>query len=102
MTNFLISGDSGNELYFYKPYEGICVKKQNPGESHKEHTSVLPEGQDSFCAYADSRGTVHIIYTDSENHLLYAVRKNGSFKKHILSSLAPDIFLSDIRIYSVK
>lgn len=102
MTNFLISGDSGNELYFYKPYEGICVKKQNPGNNRQEHTPILPDGQDAFCAYSDSRGIVHIIYTDSENHLLYAVRKNGSWKKHILSSLATDIFLSDIRIYSVK
>lgn len=102
MTNFLVPGKTCCEHYFYKPYEGICVRKQTPGGSFSERQPVIPGGSDTFCVYEASDGYVHIICTDSENHLIYAVRKDDCWKKYILSTLSKDIFVSDIRIYSIK
>ena len=75
MTNFLVPAKDGVEHYFYKPYEGICLQIQSPGGSFREHQQVISSGRDIFCVYADSDGVLHLICTDSENHLIYAVRK---------------------------
>lgn len=102
MTNFLILSNDSPEHYFFKPYEGICVKKQSPSGSWQEHRPVLTDGGDIFCVYADSKGLVHLICTDSDNRLIYAIRKNDVWKKYTLSTLSKDIFISDIRIYPIK
>lgn len=102
MTNFLVPTKGGVEHYFYKPYEGICLQIQSPGGSFSEHQQVISAGRDIFCVYADSDGIAHLICTDAENHLIYAVRKNNTWKKYILSTLSKDIFISDIRIYSIN
>lgn len=102
MTNFLIIRGGKVEHYFYKPYEGICMRKQSPGGTWQEHCSVLADGGDVFCVYADPKGNVHLICIDEENRLVYATQKSDIWKKYILTPLSSDIFVSDIRIYSIN
>lgn len=102
MTNYLISTKKGIEHYFYRPYEGICMKRRLAGGIWQEHKSVLKSGRDTFGVYADDREQVHLICTDAENRLIYAIRKNDVWKKFILSGLNRDVFICDMRIYSVN
>lgn len=101
MTNYLINSGVGYEHYFFRPYEGICKKERLPGDTWKEHKSVLPEGREPFGVYKDHTGCVHLICTDSENRLIYSSCKDGVWKKYVLSSINKDIYISDMRLYSM-
>lgn len=101
MTNYLIRTKNGIEHYFYRPYEGICAKRRISGGVWQEYKSVLKSGRDTFGVYADNQDRVHLICTDAENQLIYAVRKNDVWKKFILSGLSSDVFVCDMRIYPV-
>ena len=102
MTNYLIMTNGVKEHYFYRPYEGICMRVQNVGGIWQERVTVLENGHDGFGVYADKAGNVHLICVNNENKLVYAVRKNGLWKKYALSKLNDDIFASDMRLYSVN
>ncbi len=101
MTNYLITSKNTPEHYFYKPYEGICCRHSSPGGTWQEHTNVIENGKDGFSVFADKSGNVHLICTDNENNLIYAVRKSGIWKRYALSSLSEDIFVSQMQLYSV-
>lgn len=102
MTNYLIRVNNACEHYFYRPYEGICMRVQNPNGKWQEHKTVLEHGNDGFGVYADKHGCVHLICVNNKNELVYTVRKQGVWKKHILSQLGEDIYVSDMRLYSIK
>lgn len=102
MTNYLIRTKNGIEHYFYRPYEGICMRRRLGAGMWQEHKSVLKSGRDTFGVYVDDREQVHLICTDAENRLIYAIRKNDAWKKFILSGLSSDVFICDMRIYPVN
>lgn len=102
MSNYLIMPKNFAELYFYKPYEGICVRKCNPQGVWQEHESVLSGGRDGFGIFCTRDKNVHLICTDHSNNLIYAVNDAGVWKKYVISKLGTDISVSDIRIYSVR
>ncbi len=101
MTNYLIMAKDTPEHYFFKPYEGICCRSCTPGGVWQEHSNVIETGRDGFSVYADEFGKVHLICIDCENHLVYALRKNGIWKRYTLSSLSEDIFVSQMQLYQV-
>jgi len=102
MKHYLINQNFGGEHYFYKPYEGICIKKRTPAGMWQEHSQVIALGREPFCVYQARDLSMHIVCVDAENRLVYAVRRNNMWKKYVLSQFSEDIFLSDIQIYSVR
>lgn len=102
MSNYLIMPKNLPEHYFYKPYEGICVRKRNPQGIWQEHTSLFSGARDGFGIFCTKDKNVHLIFTDHNNNLIYAVNDSNVWKKYIISKLSADISVSDIRIYSVR
>lgn len=102
MSNYLIMPKNSSELYFYKPYEGICVRKCSLQGIWQEHTSVFSGGRDGFGIYCTRDKNVHLICTDHNNNLIYAVSDADGWKKYVISKLSADISVSDIRICSVR
>ena len=102
MSNYLIMPDSLPEHYFYKAYEGICVRKRNPQGIWQEHTSILPGGKDGFGIYCSKDKTVHLLCTDHENKLIYASSDGNIWKKYVISMLSQDVSVSDIHLYSIR
>lgn len=100
MTNYLIMNGNTPEHYFFRPYEGICMRARTPAGVWQERSSVVSKGRDGFGVYADRNGAVHLICVNDENKLIYAVRKDGALKKYVLSSLSPEIYVSDMRLYN--
>lgn len=101
MTNFLIMPGGAAEHYFFRPYEGICMRSRKPDGLWQERVPVIEKGRDGFAVYADKGGTVHLICVNAENKLIYAVRKDGIWKKYVLSTLNEDIYVSRMQLYSV-
>ena len=102
MANYLINQKSGGEYYFYKPYEGICVKKRNPSGTWQDHTQVIALGIEPFSVYQASDLSIHIVCVDAENKLVYATKRNNVWKKYTIARFTEGIFLSDIQLYSVR
>ncbi|MDD6214269.1 MAG: hypothetical protein PUB42_03690 [Firmicutes bacterium] len=101
MTNYLIMPGKMLEQYFYKPYEGICMRRRHHADLWSEHEQVIEHAKDGFGIYSDSAGAVHIICITDDNQLTYAVRKNGIWKKYVISKLNEDIFVRQMRLYNV-
>ena len=102
MTNYLIMPESTPEHYFYKPYEGICMRKRSRGGLWQEHSPIFSGGRDGFGIYCAGDKTVHLICTDHDNKLIYASNTNQDWKKYVISKLNNDIFISDMHLYSVR
>ncbi len=102
MTNYLIMSGDTPEHYFFRPYEGICKRKRMPGGSWTEYESVIPSAKDCFCVYKDKNSSVHIICLDAENRLIYSAKKDGERKNYIISHINNDIYISDMRLYSMR
>lgn len=101
MTNYIIMPENAVEHYFYKPYEGICMRKKSSVGIWNEHTQVFGGAKDGFGLYCKDK-TVHIICTDHDNKLIYIVGDGVNWRKHIISKLSSDIFISDMRLYSIR
>lgn len=101
MANYLIHEKSG-EHYFYRPYEGICMKRRTPGGSWQEYTQIIALGREPFSVHQCSDQSIHIVCIDAENKLVYAARRNNVWKKYVLSKLSDDIFVSDMHLYAVR
>ena len=101
MTDFLIMPGGAAEHYFYRPYEGICMRSRKPDGLWNERVPVIERGRDSFAVYADKGGTVHLICVNAENKLIYAVRKENIWKKYVLSALNEDISVMQMQLYGV-
>lgn len=102
MTNYLIPVNDTSEHYFYRPYEGICMRVRKNSGKWQERITVLEHGNDGFGVYADKHANVHLVCTNDKNELIYAARKKGVWKKYILSRLSDEIYVSDMRLYSIK
>jgi len=102
MTNYLIMRKGVLEHYFFRAYEGICVRKRRSNGIWQEHTNVFERGKDGFGLYVDNEGVVHIICTDNENKLIYGVCEKEEWKKYVISKLNNDIFVSQIKLYSIR
>lgn len=100
MTNYLLPGKIP-EHYYFRHSRGICLKTRTAAGLWQEETTILPEGQDGFGAYADTSGKTHIICTDSKNRLIYSVRKDNEQKNFTLTSLSADISVLNMRLYNV-
>lgn len=101
MTNYIIMPENVIEHYFFKAYEGICMRKKSPAGMWSEHTQVFGGAKDGFGLYSRDK-TVHIICTDHDNKLIYIAGNGGEWKKYVISKLNNDIFISDMRLYSVR
>ena len=102
MTNYIIMPGNVPEHYFFKPYEGICMRKRAPQGTWKEHTQVFGGAKDGFGLYCAKDKSVHIICTDHDNKLIYILSDGEGWKKYVISKLNRDIFVSDMRFYSVR
>lgn len=101
MTNYIIMPKNLLEHYFFKPYEGICMRRRNSVGIWQEHTQVFGGARDGFGLYCKDK-TVHIICTDHDNKLIYISGDGGIWKKYVISKLNSDIFVSDMRLYAVR
>lgn len=102
MANYLINRKTGGEHYFFKPYEGICVKKRNPSGTFSEHTQIVALGRDTFSVFADSGGSIHLVCADCENMLVYANCINGVWKRYILAKIPKDVTILNMHLYAVR
>ena len=102
MSNYLIMPENLPEHYFYKPYEGICVRKRSLQGVWQEHMSIFQGGRDGFGIYCSKDKTIHLLCTDHENKLIYMSRGDNDWKKYVISKLSQDVFISDMRLYSVR
>ena len=102
MANFLINRFPYGEHYFYKPYEGICMKRLNPSGSFSEHTQIIALGREPFSVYDASDGSIHLVCIDAENMLVYANCRNNVWKRYILAKIPKDVSLSRMHLYSVR
>ncbi len=102
MSDWLILMPNGTEHYFFRPYEGICCTRLTFGGAWSEHSVCIPRASNGFGVYSDKSSTVHIICTDKENRLIYAVRRNSEWKTYTLVELSRDISVSEMRLYSIN
>lgn len=102
MTNYLIMRGNTLEHYFYKLYEGICVKQRSASGVWQKAIPVFSGGRDGFGIYCGKDKNVHLICTDYDGKLIYAVSQGEEWKKYVISKLSPDISVSDMRLYSIR
>ncbi|MBQ6907914.1 MAG: hypothetical protein IJQ28_06005 [Clostridia bacterium] len=102
MTNYLIMRGGTPEHYFYNQHDGICMKKRSPSGIWQTATSVFSGGKDGFGIYCGKDKNVHLICTDYDGKLVYAVSQDGEWKKYVISKLNSDISVSDMRLYSIR
>ena len=102
MTNYLIMRGDTPEHYFFKPYEGICVKRRSASGIWQTAVPVFSGGRDGFGIYCGKDKNVHLICTDYDGKLIYAVSQGDEWKKYVISKLSPDIAVSDMRLYSIR
>ncbi len=102
MTNYLIMPGNVPEHYFFKPYEGICMRKRTPSGMWQEHTQVFGGAKDGFGLYCAKDKNVHIICTDHDNKLIYIAGDGGNWKKYVISKLSNDVYISNMRLYSIR
>lgn len=102
MTDYLISTSDATEHYFYRPYEGICMRRQTASGIWQEHSVIMKNGRDSFCVYADDSCKTHLICINSDNELVYSVCRNNARKTYTLSKLSDDILVTEMRLYSIR
>lgn len=102
MTDYLINQNHGGEHYFYRPYEGICVKRRTSGGFWQEHSQVIPKGRNPFCVYQAQDMNMHVICVDAEGRLVYAVRRDNEWKKYTLSRFQEDVTLTNIQLCPVR
>lgn len=102
MANYLINRGHSGEHYFFKPYEGICMKRSGPAGTFSEHTQIVALGREPFSVLDASDGSIHLVCMDSENMLIYANCRNNVWKRYILAKLSKDIFVSNMHLYAVR
>lgn len=102
MTNYLIKIGATVEHYTFRAYGGICVRKQSPSGVWQDFVPIIENGRDGFAVYSDFEKSVHIICADNENRLIYAFSENDEWKKYIISKLNDDIYVLDMKLYSIK
>lgn len=102
MANYLINRPSGGEYYFFKPYEGICMKRRNPAGTFTEHTQIVALGREQFSVLTASDGSIHLVCADSENMLVYANCRNNVWKRYILAKIPQDVVVSNMHLYAVR
>lgn len=102
MANYLIKKGSGGEHYFFKAYEGLCMKRSGPSGTFSEHTQIVALGREPFSVFDASDGSIHLVCADSENMLVYANRRNNVWKRYILAKLHKDISVLKMHLYSVR
>lgn len=102
MANYLINRLSGGEHYFFKPYEGICMRRSTPSGSYSEHTQVVALGRDNFSVFLASDGSIHLVCADAENMLIYANCRNNVWKRYILAKIPNDAVVLKMHLYAVR
>ena len=102
MANYLINRPSGGEHYFFKPYEGICVKRRSPSGTFSAHTQVVALGRDVFSVFQATDGSIHLVCVDSENMLVYANCRNNVWKRYILARIPDGVVVSNMHLYAVR
>ncbi len=102
MANYLINRPSGGEHYFFKPYEGICMRRRGPSGTFSEHTQIVALGRETFSVLSASDGSIHLVCVDSENMLVYANCRNNVWKRYILAKIPKDVIVSNMHLYSVR
>ena len=102
MTDFLVMIDGTAEHYFFRAYEGICVRRKNLQGVWQERICVYPEGRKVFAVYADKSACVNVICVNSKNEIVYLLRSGGEWRKHILVALNREITVLDIRLFCVR
>lgn len=101
MTNYLIMPKNTPEHYFFKPYEGICMKRRSASGVWQKSVPVFSGGRDGFGIYC-FKENVHLICTDYDSNLIYAVSQEDEWKKYVISKLSGDISVLDMRLYSIR
>ncbi len=102
MANYLINRASGGEHYFFKPYEGICMKRCHPSGTFSEHSQIVALGRDTFSVFQSTDGSIHLVCVDAENMLVYANCRNNVWKRYILAKIPDGVVVSNMHLYAVR
>lgn len=102
MANYLINRASGGEYYFFKPYEGICMKRISPSGTFSEHSQIVALGRDTFSVFQSNDGSIHLVCADNENMLVYANCRNNVWKRYILAKIPDGVVISGMHLYAVR
>lgn len=101
MANYLIGRGNGGEHYFFKPYEGLCMKRLNPSGSFSEHSQIVALGRDVFSVFQAADGSIHLVCVDAENMLVYANSRNNVWKRYIIAKIPSGVVVCNIHLYAV-
>lgn len=102
MANYLINQNGSSEHYFFKPYEGICMKRRSPSGTFSEHRQIVSLGRDVFSVIKVQDGSVHLVCADSENMLIYANCRNNVWKRYILAKIPDNVIVLEMHLYTVN
>lgn len=100
MYNLLLLTDRGTEHYFSHKNSGIFLRKQRENGIFDSGEALWENSTGVFSAYF--KGTVHLIFTDKNNSLVYAIRQNNQWKSYVLSRLPQGLNLLKMELFSLS
>ena len=101
MSNYLIGRGNSGEHYFFRPYEGLCMKRLNPSGTFSEHSQIVALGREPFSVFLSSDGSIHLVCADAENMLVYATSRNGVWKRYIIAKIPNGVVVTKMHLYAV-
>ncbi len=97
MTNYILLHNGDQEHYFYKPYEGLCMRRQKNG-LWQEYQILYRQSLDHFSVFIDENQIIHIICANSASEIVYLLYKGDTWHKYTLAALKEDIRPEIIKI----
>lgn len=102
LTNRLLISDTCSEHFFYRQNCGILARCRGKNGLWSEPFCATDDAKGPFCVLSDLSGQKHLIYIDNENRLVYAIRKNETWKRYILAKLSPEIKPKRMELFPVS
>lgn len=97
MTNYILLHNGAEEHYFYKPYEGLCMR-QKKNNMWQEYQVLYRQALDHFSVFIDENQIVHIICANSASEIIYLLYKGGAWHKYTLAVLKENVRPDIIKI----
>ena len=97
MTNYILLHNGTEEHYFYKPYEGLCMR-QKKNSMWQEYQILYRQALDHFSVFIDENQIIHIICTNSASEIIYLLYKGEAWHKYTLAVLKENVRPDIIKI----
>lgn len=98
---YLINGDTGAQLFFYKNYEGICALNLREGHSERERV-ICHDGGANFFVYQSGDGAIQLITESASSGLIYMLCRNNEWHRYDIGGINADLKVKKIMIGANK